>query len=439
MILTACGAASAQTPGPWKTDSATMGASYAKDVYRKLDNNYSDTAAGSNWTLAFQMIPQGGPSSNVAIFANQVRQNVMVYSLHYSASAKFATLTAADTVGRTTQPLYNSIETWATGALNQMADPTNGFDYGWGSYNMTSHNVVGDSLYLLKTGSGDYKLWVQKYIASPVDSIRYEFRIAKFDGTGDQTVKIYRKNGFANAMFGYYNAADGTMINREPARNNWELLFTRYYELATRGPVTAMYPVMGVLQNVGVSVAKVINADANAAAVGYAAKTYSNKISEIGSDWKSQPTDPVTGAPAGPWMADTTKNYLVKSTISGKYYQLVFTGFGGTTTGKSSYKFRELGTIPQSVSNVAEAVTAFLLAPNPSAGETQMMLDVKQGGMARMIVTDAMGRTIQNNPLNLNAGLNGYQISLGNAAPGTYFVTVTNGSWSKTAQLLIQK
>lgn len=439
MILTACGAASAQTPGPWKADSADMGGNYAKDVYRKLDNNYSDTASGNNWTLGFQMIPQGGPSSNVAIFANQVRQNVMVYSLHYSASAKFASLTAADTVGRTTQPLYNSIETWATGALNQMTDPTNGFDYGWGQYNMATHNVVGDSLYLLKTGSGDYKLWVQKYIASPIDSIRYEFRIAKFDGSGDQLVKIYRKNGFTNALLGYYNAVDGAQPSREPARNNWELLFTRYYELATRGPVTAMYPVMGVLHNVGVSVAEVINADANAAAAGYGSQTYSSKINEIGSDWKSQPTDPATGAPIGPWAADTTKNYLVKSTISGKYYQLVFTGFGGAGNGKSYYKFRELATIPTAVSNVQEAVTAFMLAPNPTAGETQMLLDVKQGGTARMIVTDAMGRTIQNNALNLKAGLNGYALSLGGAAAGTYFVTVTNGNWSKTAQLLIQK
>lgn len=416
-----------------------MGAGYATDVFRKLDNNYSDTANGSNWTLGFQMIPQGGPSSNVAIFVNQTRQNAMVYSLHYSASAKFTSLTAADTVGRTNQPLYNSNETWATGALNQMADPTNGFDYGWGSYNIATHNLVGDSLYLLKTQSGDYKLWVQRYIASPLDSIRYEFRIAKFDGTGDQTVKIYRKNGFTNALLGYYNAMDGSIINREPARNNWELLFTRYYELATRGPVTAMYPVMGVLHNVGVSVAEVVNADANAAATGYAAQTYSGKINTIGSDWKSQPTDPATGAPIGPWMTDTTKNYLVKSTISGKYYQLVFTGFGGTSTGKSFYKYRELGAIPTAVSNIEESVTAFMLAPNPAASETKILLDVQKAETARLMVTDAMGRTVQTSTLHLNAGLNGYQISLGNNAAGTYFVTVTNGSWTKTAQLLIQK
>lgn len=273
----------------------------------------------------------------------------------------------------------------------------------------------------------------------PLDSIRYEFRIAKFDGSDDRTVKIYRKNGFTNALMGYYNAVDGTMPNREPARNNWEILFTRYHELATRGPVTAMYPVMGVLTNVGVTVAEVVNADANAAATGYASKTYSSKINEIGSEWKSQPTDPNTGAPTGPWMTDTTKNYLLKSTISGKYYQLVFTGFGGTSNGKSYYKYRELGDVPTAVSHVEEAVTAFLLVPNPTAGESQIMLDVKQGGKARMIVTDAMGRTVQNNTLNLNAGINGYQLSLGNAAAGTYFVTVTNGSWGKTAQLLIQK
>lgn len=419
--------------GSWKTDSATMGSGYSKDVYRKLDNNYSDTTTGNNWTLAFQMIPQGGPSSNVAIFANHARQGVNVYSLHYKASAKFASLTAADTVGRTSQPLYNSNKTWAAGALNQMSDPSNPFDFSWGAYNITSHNVVGDSLYLLKTNSGDYKLWVQKYIASPIDSIRYEFRIAKFDGTGDQSVKVYRNNGFTNALFGYYNANDNTILNREPARNNWELAFTRYVEEVTQGPITAMYPVMGVLTNVGVEVAEVVNADANAAATNYTTAAYSSDINVMGSDWKT------FNMQTNAYAVDTTKNYLIKSGISGKYYQLRFVSFSGGGTGKTVYQFRELGTIPTAVANVEGAVTAFMLVPNPTAGETQIMLDVKQGGTARMLVTDAMGRTVQSNVINLKAGLNGYQVSLGNAAAGTYFVTVANGTWSKTAPLLIQK
>lgn len=438
VLVAACGAASAQTIGPWKTDSATMGQGYAKDVYRKLANNYSDTATGNNWTLAFQMIPQGGPSSNVAVFANHVRQNVGVYSLHYQASAKFATLTAADTVGRTSQPLYNSVESWATGALNQMASPSNLFDYGWGAYNMTSHNVVGDSLYLLKTASGDYKLWVQKYVSNPIDSIRYEFRIAKFDGSGDQTVKIYRKDGFTNSLFGYYNAVNNTILNREPGRDNWELAFTRYVEEVTMVGITMMSPVMGVLTNVGVTVAEVTNPDADAAAAGYASQSYSDVINTIGYDWKQQPTDS-SGRPTGPFVTDTAKTYLIKSGISGKYYQLVFIGFSGTSAGKTVYKYRELGNIPQAVSNVEEAVTVFMLVPNPTAGETQILLDVKQGGTARLLVTDAMGRTVKNSTLQLNTGLNGYNVSLGHAAAGTYFVTVTNGSWSKTAQLLIQK
>jgi hypothetical protein len=430
-VLFAGGVASAQTMGAWKTDSAVTGSGYAKDVFRKLDNSYNDSAVGNNWTLAFQMIPQGGPSSNVAIFANQVRQGAMVYSLHYSAAAKFASLTPADTVGRTSQPLYNSNETWTMGALNQMSNPNNVFDYSWGKYNMATHNVVGDSLYLLKTQGGDYKLWVQQYVSAPIDSIRYEFRIAKFDGSGDTTVKIYRKNGFTNALFGYYNAVDRTIQSREPARNNWELLFTRYYEQVTQGPTTAMYPVTGILQNVGVTVAEVVQADADAAAMNYRSNTFSSDIHTIGSDWKT------FNMQTNAYVIDTAKNYLIRSDISGKYYQLRFTGFSGTSAGKYWYKYRELGTT-LAVNNVAEPVQAFMLAPNPTSAETQILLDVKSGETARLLVTDAMGRTIQSNNLKLNAGLNGYQLSLGAVPAGTYFVTVATGSWTKTAQLLIQ-
>ncbi|RYD53166.1 MAG: T9SS type A sorting domain-containing protein [Sphingobacteriales bacterium] len=430
-VLFAGSVASAQTMGAWKTDSAVTGNAAGKDVFRKLDNPTNDSAAGTNWTLAFQMIPQGGPSSNVAIFANQVRQNVMVYSLHYSAAAKFASLTAADTVGRTSQPLYNSDATWAMGALNQMSNPGNVFDFSWGKYNMTTHNVVGDSLYLLKTQSGDYKLWVQQYISSPIDSIRYEFRIAKFDGSGDTTVKMYRKDGFTNALFGYYNAVDRTIQSREPARNNWELLFTRYYEQVTQGPTTAMYPVTGILHNVGVTVAEVIQADADAAAMNYRNNTFSTDIHTIGSDWKTFNMQTNT------YTIDTAKNYLIRSDVSGKYYQLRFSGFSGSGTGIFRYKFRELGTT-LAVNNIAEPVQAFMLAPNPTSAETQILLDVKTAETAHLLVTDAMGRTIQSNTVKLNAGLNGYQLSLGAIPAGTYFVTVATGSWTKTAQLLIQ-
>ncbi len=419
----------------WKTDSAMMNTGYTNDVFRKLDNNYSDSAVNNNWTLAFSVNPIG-MSSTLSILANHARQSVKVYSLHKQASMMFDSLGVADTVGLTAMPLYNSNTTWDTGAFNKMVDITNGFDYSWGQYNQTTHEITGDSLYLLKTTSGDYKVWIQRYVSAPADSVHYEFRIAKFDNTGDTTIRLYRQNGFVNKAFAYYDAATRSVVNREPDMMNWELLFTRYTEPQMQGGMISMYKVTGVLQNPGVTVAEVVNPNADSAAAGYASKTYSSDINTMGADWKTFAGTSYT--------VDTAKNYLLRSTVSGKYYQLRFLSFGfdstlQTGTGKTVYQYRELGLIPTAVSNVETPVNAFMLAPNPAAAETQILLDVKQSGNARLVVTDAMGRTIQTSALRINAGLNGYQLQLGNAAAGTYFVTVAGNGWTKTAQLLIQK
>ena len=422
--------ASAQT-STWQNDSVTMSPGYSQDVYYNMGTGTVASTPNNNWTLAFQMIPQSGPSSNVAIFANQVGGGVDVYSLHYSASAKFASLTAADTVGRTGNPLYNSITTWATGALNRQNNPANLFDFSWGFYNQSTHNVEGDSLYLLKTPTATYKLWVQEYKSTPLDSIRYAFRIASFDGTGDTTMNIYRKDGFTNSIFGYYDAGTRKILSHEPGRTNWDLLFTRYKELVSQGPITAYYPVTGVLHNIDVRVAEVhsLNRDNES----FTGKNYNSDINVIGSDWKS------FAGQTGPWTTDSTATYFVRSDVNKAYYQLSFTNFEGSATGKAYFKKRQVGSTV-SVGNTLTTTgpTAFILVPNPARNSAvEVMVDARRAESARLLVTDAMGRVVTTNTVALNAGVNGLRLNTPQLATGTYFVTLAGSDWKQTQQLLI--
>ncbi len=430
LTLALLGTTASAQQSTYLNDSVTMGPGYGSDVYYNMSTGTIASPANNNWTLSFQMIPQSGPSSNVAIFANQVGAGVEVYSLHYSATAKFASLAAADTAGRITNPLYNSDTTWAIGALNRQNNPTNLYDFSWGIYNQFTHNVVGDSLYLLKTPTSTYKLWVQEYKSNPVDSIRYTFRIAAFDGTGDTTISIYRKDGFANALFGYYNAPTQTVLSHEPNRTSWDILFTRYRELVTQGPTTLYYPVTGVFQNVGVRVAQVrsLNRDT----VSYLGKAYSNNINIIGSDWKS-----FLGQ-TGPWTVDSELTYFVRSESNMAYYQLSFTGFGGAGTGKAYFKKRQVGSTTAVNTLPATGPTAFILVPNPARNaNVEMMVDARRAENARLLVTDAMGRTVQQNTVALQAGVNGLRLSTAQLATGTYFVTLAGSDWKQTQQLLI--
>ncbi len=422
--------ASAQTSN-WQTDSVTMGAGYSQDVYYNMGGSTVATPDNNNWTLAFQLIPQSGPSSNVAIFANHVGGKVDVYSLHYSAATKFANLTAADTAGLISNPLYNSNTTWSTGALNRNNNPADLFDFSWGAYNQATHNVEGDSLYLLKTPTATYKLWVQEYRSAPVDSIRYTFRIAAFDGSGDTTISLYRKDGFTNSIFGYYDAPTRKVLSHEPGRNAWDIVFNRYKELATRGTITQYSPVTGVFQNIGVRVAKVRSVNRDSA--NYIGQNYNSEINTIGSDWKYQTSI------ASPLIIDSSLTYFVRSENNKAYYQLSFTSFGGSATGKATFKKRMLSsTLAVGAVANSNGPTAFILVPNPARNaNVEMMVDARTSETAKMLVTDAMGRTITMNVVDLQAGMNGLRLALPQLATGTYFVTLVGSNWKQTQQLLI--
>ena len=172
----------------WVQDSVEMGTGYANDAFYSLKNGSAKVEPNTNWHLAFQMTPPG-PYGNVSVIANQVQGGVNVYSLHMAASTNFATLSAGDTVGKTgpARQLFNSDSTWNLGAFNRLSDPSDLNDYSWGYYDQQDHDVNGDSLYLITITSGStteaYKVWIQRFMSYPLDSIHWEFRIAKFVGS----------------------------------------------------------------------------------------------------------------------------------------------------------------------------------------------------------------------------------------------------------------
>ncbi|MDZ7846148.1 MAG: hypothetical protein U5L96_04980 [Owenweeksia sp.] len=53
--------------------------------------------------------------------------------------------------------LTNSYNTWMRGAFDANRDTSNASDFGWGAYNVTTHLIEGDSIYILKTTNDNYK------------------------------------------------------------------------------------------------------------------------------------------------------------------------------------------------------------------------------------------------------------------------------------------
>ncbi|MEY5035626.1 MAG: hypothetical protein RLZZ110_643, partial [Bacteroidota bacterium] len=83
------------------------------------------------------------------------------------------------------------------------------------------------------------------------------FRSAMVDGTADKTDTLAQSSATGKS-YKYYNFGTGDVFP-EPAREDWDLLFTRYYAPTTPpgGGAPVMYPTMGVESKRGTRVAKV--------------------------------------------------------------------------------------------------------------------------------------------------------------------------------------
>lgn len=415
----------------WVYDSVALGAGNANDVYYSMKNGAIKTESNTNWHLGFEMMPPG-PYGNVSVIANHTLGKVMVYSAHSSASANFATFSGSDTTGliADVNALYNADTNWHYGAFNRTAGSSL-LDYGWGMYDMTSHNVVGDSIFVVIVDGDAYKLWIKEYVASPSDSVKYTFRIAALDGSSDNTLSIYRKP-YQDKNFVYYDVKNNSIVDRDPARTTWDILFKNYSELTPFGPgVFVNYGVTGALSNFGVSVSDVRGVHVDSAKYLNYTSAETNYRNEIGSDWKTYDMTNMV------YVVPDSVSFFVRSFNSSEYYQLRFISYTGSSTGKIHFGKRMVADVT-SVADVTNNVSAHAIVPNPARNNADLMIDAKEAATARLFVTDITGKVVLNSVVNLNIGMNGLRIDVSGYTSGTYLVTLTDGSWKITDKLIVQ-
>lgn len=426
----------------WVTDSVEMGAGYSHDVYYQLTTGSDNRVVADNWDIAFQMTTFGEPMFNATIRANHIKRDVQVYSLHKEASTSFGTLTAADTMVTLSNQLVNNDTSWGTGAFTNNRG-SNQFDYGWGMYNMTSHNLEGDSLYLVKANGVFYQLWIKEYVS--INNIGYTFRYAKWDGSGDKTDTIKRVAPYDNRMFAYYDLSSGTVIDREPARKDWDILFRQYQKNGQPGGQNPnkLQAYTGVLSNLRVEVAEITGVSPNSINTGnYTTHTSSLSLetNTIGDDWK---VFNMTGNPPG-YELDTNTSFIIKPDTAYNttaYYHLRFTRFDGGSggaTGKVVFDKRVLYAL--SVDDAqGNTAAAYSIYPNPATYTVNIMLDAQQAqANTNMTLTDITGKVVINTTTSLKKGVNAYSFDVSALPPGTYIVVIANDTWKVSDKVIVQ-
>ena len=392
----------AQTPV-----NVITGDNYANEVYYNFENDELKSEPRDSWDIAFT-----STQMSVSVLANN-GAGVMLYTWNKGAEGDWASV---DTTGMDWTPMYNSIEDWEYGAFNANTIPGDDFDYGWGRYNMITHSISGDSIFIMMLPDESYKKFIvkQKNAIQNVWTIQY----ADLDGQNDTTIVLDAKQ-YQSTDFIHYSIAKNEVVMQEPTER-WQLLFTRYFDY------NIPYYVTGVLTNSGVKVQQV-NGVSQPDFKDYDPVLFTDTISQIGSDWKS------FSMASFKYVVDSSVVYFVQDTVGtdNAIWKLYFTGFTGSTIGAYSFvKEKMNATGVQSVADERNVV----VYPNPASSEINVIHDFN--GEIEFTVFNIAGQPVLKTRNIEGSGLNKQHLNISDLPVGMYTMRVRSGNDIKTVKFL---
>jgi hypothetical protein len=388
-------------------DTVSVGAAYVNQNYYQLSSGNKNAVVKNEWDIAFQST--GTMSYGISINSYS---GVALYTYPHGNISTWNT--TMDTAGLSTWPKMNNSETtWDLGAFNQNANSANQLDLGWGNYDMATHFITGDSLFVIRLTNGDVKkLWI-KNLANGT----YNFVYANLDGTSEHTVAL-NKSDYATKNFGYYSLVNNAAVNHEPVINTkWDLVFTQYTAALGGG-----YTVTGILSNAGVVVAKAYPVANPTTFVDYQNQTYHDEINTIGYNWKAFTNNT--------YVIEDSTVYFVQAKDSA-IWKVVMLGFGGSTTGnfifsKEKLKSAPVVTPPTSINNVNNIATLSVY-PNPVAQGTNLniVIDLMQANTnVNLSVYDVTGKEVFKTKVNNQSGLQAIAVPTAGLRAGMYVVAL---------------
>jgi len=393
-------------------DSVQMGPGYANDVYYSFEDGVVAVVPRSNWDIAFHttiwsatILTNGASTSN----------GVFLYTYPNADTAGWASV---DTVGMAGWPmLYDSEDVWEDGAFSRNA--TGHPDYGWGKYNPISHDVVGDSIYILKTSDGQVKkLWIQRKHSA---GNTYFIRHANLDGSGEQEQEL-NINPYTTKNFVYYSFTTNELIDREPDTASWDILFTKYMAIQPNG---TPYPVIGVYNNFEVysNMFYPVGPDF----IDYMSMPFDSTKSPIGWEWKTFDMGSFTWS-----VADSTAFFV--HTRKNNVYKLVFTKFEGSSTGNIVFS-KESMTNSGVFEN--ESAGTLKIYPNPVKDLLYIDLGADHQGEADVYMFDVTGRQVFNDRVMADGGVISFALPSGAKLQGMYLLRVNTGKGSYTSRFIV--
>jgi len=390
-----------------QSNLVTLNSGYSHQSFYSLQNGEVLNVENTNWDIAF----------STDAFSSSIRindgQGVQLYTYHLGDTSSWSSINT-NSSNTVLDPMYNSDTSWSFGAFD--VNQTNGFDYGWGVYNMQTHTVIGDSVFLMQTVDGNWKkLWIESKVGG-----EYFFKYANLDGSNEVNQNIAADN-YSDKRFIYYSLETNDIIDREPNSSAWDITFTKYVT-----PVQGMpYPVTGILNNHDIEVAQADNIANPLFYSDYTAHNFESEINSIGYDWKSY---------QGSYVITPNRCYFVRD-YNMNIYRLTFTQFDGTSTGNI-----EFNTAILSASGVTDLNSGSILNiyPNPAINNQDIFFiyDIKSEN-SLLYIYDLTGKIVYSSRLVSN-GLKTHKIPSRILTSGTYITVVEFNGISLTKPLIVK-
>jgi hypothetical protein len=398
------------------------GAGYAFQSYYSLPTGGETLVANDAWDLAFSVA-----AADAGIFINESSGSSMGQPLPYIELYDALSTDFDDQPEPSSLEdfqVFNAEKSWSKGALNEVADPSDPLDLGWGVRDANSQNVEGERVFVVKLRNGQYrKLQVQ----SLVDGV-YTFRYANLDGS-NETSKTIKKADHAGSTLAYFSFATGNTVNVEPT-DGYDLLYCRYITPFPVPGTSEVVPtgVMGVLSGPGVQVAQANSVDPANVNFDDWVDSLSADIDVVGYDWKA-----FSGTS---WLIYQNIAYFVQTT-AGEIWKINFTDFGGSLTGKAIFEKEKVGEV-NAVKDPNAPLIGFGVYPNPAnAGANLVFTAQKAASQAALTLTDVQGRTVFQANLKVSQGLNGYVLPTQQLNDGVYFTVLKIDNQVFTTRLVI--
>ena len=394
-----------------QADSIYYGPGYANQVYYSFANGEVLSSNNTEWDIAFGT---GGFDTDIRI------NDGFGSALYLYPNGDTADWNNVDTTGlQTWTPRYNSDTSWSSTAFNQYS--SNDFDMGWGIYNPTSHNVVGDSMYILMLTDGSYKKFKIDTMSFFNSSISYTY--ANLDGSNEVTYMI-DKSGYTSKKHVYFSLKSDSIMDLEPEQGSWDMVFTKYQSLQPQG---GYYPVTGVLTAGEITSAEARNEPVEDAE--WYGQDYVSNISNIGSNWKSFNMSTFSYD-----MVDSL-SYFVTDT-NNLVWQIYFTDFEGSSTGKTVFNKMQVGTTSIEKSNVA--VNTVSVYPNPAVDNVTIAIESTESiNNLNVTVFSLTGQIVHSEVVNVISNTN-IEFPVSGWNQGMYLVRIGNDENAIVKQLVIQ-